>query len=65
MFTVYAKFADALTDTDYYPKSRHCDRNLKTCPPVNVAIADTFFVARIPARAHRDEPSVVECLWCA
>jgi len=27
-------------------------------PPVNVAAADTFFVARIPARACRDERSV-------
>ena len=47
------------------PRKSVLDRNLKTCPPVNVATTDTIFVARIPARAYRDEPSLVECLWCA
>jgi hypothetical protein len=32
-----AKIASSLID-----HNRHCDRNLKTCPPVNVATTDMF-----------------------
>jgi len=46
-------------------KCRHCDWNLKACPAGECRPTDTFFMARIPARAYRSEPSVAECLWCA
>ena len=42
-------------------RCRHCDRNLKTCPPVNVATTDAFFLGA-SSRSRLSRRTVSSCV---